>query len=37
MPEILMSGNHAKIDQWRHEESLQRTMRLRPDLLSGNL
>ncbi|MFZ4057711.1 MAG: tRNA (guanosine(37)-N1)-methyltransferase TrmD [Ferruginibacter sp.] len=37
VPEILMSGNHAKIEQWRHEESLQRTKRLRPDLLSGNL
>src|SRR4249919_2071391 len=25
VPEILMSGNHAKIEAWRHEESLKRT------------
>lgn len=33
VPEILLSGNHAKIDQWRHEQSLQRTAERRPDLL----
>lgn len=34
VPEILLSGHEAKIAQWRHEESLARTRRLRPDLLA---
>jgi len=33
VPEVLLSGNHAEIEQWRHEQSLERTERLRPDLL----
>ncbi|MBO7382426.1 MAG: tRNA (guanosine(37)-N1)-methyltransferase TrmD, partial [Muribaculaceae bacterium] len=33
-PEILLSGNQAKIDEWRHEQSLERTRRLRPNLLN---
>lgn len=33
VPEILLSGHQAKIDAWRHEQSLERTRRLRPDLL----
>jgi tRNA (guanine37-N1)-methyltransferase len=33
VPEILMSGNHAKIEQWRMDQSLQRTRERRPDLL----
>jgi tRNA (guanine37-N1)-methyltransferase len=33
VPEILMSGNHAKIEQWRIEQSIQRTKERRPDLL----
>lgn len=33
VPEILMSGNHAKIDQWRMEQSVQRTRERRPGLL----
>ncbi len=33
VPEILQSGNHAKIDEWRRESALERTKRLRPDLL----
>ena len=33
VPEILQSGNHAKIDSWRNESALERTRRLRPDLL----
>ena len=33
VPEVLMSGNHAKIDQWRQEEALKRTELRRPDLL----
>lgn len=33
VPEILLSGHQAKIDEWKHEQSLERTARLRPDLL----
>ncbi|MFJ8234385.1 tRNA (guanosine(37)-N1)-methyltransferase TrmD [Ureibacillus sp. NPDC094379] len=33
VPDILMSGNHAKINQWREEQSLKRTFERRPDLL----
>ena len=32
VPEVLLSGHHAKIDEWRHEKSLERTKRFRPDL-----
>ena len=35
VPEILLSGDHAKIAQWRKEQSLERTRRWRPDLLDG--
>jgi tRNA (guanine37-N1)-methyltransferase len=33
VPDILMSGNHAKIDEWRMEQSLERTKEKRPGLL----
>lgn len=33
VPEILLSGHEAKIEDWRMEQSLERTKRLRPDLL----
>lgn len=33
VPEILLSGHAANIDQWRLEQALERTARLRPDLL----
>lgn len=33
VPEILQSGDHAKIARWRREQSLRRTLQLRPDLL----
>ena len=33
VPPILLSGHEAKIDEWRHEQSLERTARLRPDLI----
>lgn len=33
VPEILLSGHQAKIDEWRYEQALERTRRLRPDLL----
>ena len=32
VPDILLSGHQAKIDAWKHEQSLLRTERLRPDL-----
>ncbi|MEN8156758.1 MAG: tRNA (guanosine(37)-N1)-methyltransferase TrmD [Bacteroidota bacterium] len=35
VPPVLLSGHAAKIDQWKHEQSLERTRRLRPDLLKG--
>ena len=35
VPEILLSGHAAKIDEWKHEQSLARTRLLRPDLLKG--
>ena len=34
VPEILLSGNFAKIDDWRQEQALKRTQERRPDLLS---
>ena len=34
VPEVLLSGNHEKIRQWRHEQSLARTRQRRPDLLN---
>ncbi len=33
VPDVLMSGHHAQIAQWRHEQSLRRTAARRPDLL----
>jgi tRNA (guanine37-N1)-methyltransferase len=33
VPEILLSGDHARIARWRREQSLLRTLRRRPDLL----
>lgn len=33
VPDILLSGNHAKIEKWREEQSLKRTFERRPDLL----
>ena len=33
VPEILLSGHHANIEKWRREQSLQRTLERRPDLL----
>lgn len=32
VPEVLLSGDHAKIAQWRREQQLQRTRKIRPDL-----
>lgn len=33
VPDILLSGHAADIDKWRHDQSLERTKKLRPDLL----
>lgn len=33
VPDILLSGHQARIDDWKHEQALDRTRRLRPDLL----
>ena len=33
VPDILLSRDQAKIDQWRYDQALERTRRLRPDLL----
>lgn len=33
VPEVLLSGNHQKIEQWRREQSLKKTCEVRPDLL----
>jgi tRNA (guanine37-N1)-methyltransferase len=35
VPDVLLSGNHALIRQWRLKQSLQRTLERRPDLLAG--
>lgn len=34
VPEVLMSGNHRKIEEWRYEQAIQRTTEKRPDLLN---
>jgi tRNA (guanine37-N1)-methyltransferase len=34
VPEVLLSGNHARIEAWKAEQRLQRTMERRPDLLA---
>jgi tRNA (guanine37-N1)-methyltransferase len=36
VPDILLSGNHKKIAQWRKEQSLERTKNNRPDLLDNH-
>ena len=33
VPEVLLSGHHAAIAAWRHEQQVERTKRVRPDLL----
>ena len=34
VPEVLRSGDHARIARWRHAQALHRTMALRPDLIA---
>ncbi|MTD30265.1 tRNA (guanosine(37)-N1)-methyltransferase TrmD [Planomicrobium sp. YIM 101495] len=33
VPDVLTSGNHARVDAWREEQTLKRTLKRRPDLL----
>lgn len=35
VPDILLSGDHGKIDDWRLEQALKRTYERRPDMLTG--
>lgn len=37
VPEVLLSGNQAKIDDWRYDQSVQKTKERRPDLLSDDV
>jgi tRNA (guanine37-N1)-methyltransferase len=34
VPEVLLSGNHAEIEKWRHARQLEKTRQVRPDLLT---
>jgi tRNA (guanine37-N1)-methyltransferase len=36
VPDVLLSGNHAKIEKWRKDQALERTRQNRPDLLKDN-
>lgn len=36
VPPVLLSGNPAKIEEWRHENSLERTKNRRPGLIKGD-
>ncbi len=33
VPEVLLSGHHANIEKWRHDQSMKRTLERRPDLM----
>ena len=35
VPEVLRSGDHGRVDRWRHAQALARTLRLRPDLIAA--
>lgn len=35
VPDVLLSGHHAKVDEWRRERSLERTFNRRPDMLEN--
>jgi tRNA (guanine37-N1)-methyltransferase len=34
VPEVLLGGNHAEIERWRHERSVEKTRKRRPDLVA---
>jgi len=33
VPDVLLTGHHANVEQWRRQQSLKRTARRRPDML----
>ncbi len=35
VPDVLLSGDHRRIAEWRQKKALQKTLRNRPDLLAG--
>lgn len=35
VPEVLLSGHHADITRWRHEQAVKRTKKIRPEFLKG--
>ncbi len=35
VPDVLLSGDHARVDRWRYRQRILRTARRRPDLLAG--
>jgi tRNA (guanine37-N1)-methyltransferase len=37
VPEVLLSGDHAKIEKWRKEQALEKTKRARPELITNKL
>jgi len=37
VPDILLSGHHANIEKWRKEQSIERTIRKRPDLMNNSM
>jgi len=37
VPEVLLSGDHAKIEKWRHAQALEKTKRARPELVNRKL
>jgi len=36
VPDVLLSGDHARIAEWRHQQAIERTKKHRPDLLKNN-
>ena len=36
VPDILLSGHEARIAEWKHDQAVARTLRLRPDLLQND-
>jgi tRNA (guanine37-N1)-methyltransferase len=37
VPEVLLSGDHARIEKWRKEQALEKTKRARPELVTKKL
>ena len=35
MPDVLLSGDHGKVDRWRLEQAVARTLERRPDMLEA--